>query len=107
MKSKIGISRWHSLGDGFDGMIHKATAKILADKYFKLAPLNCYLFTDMPKVFISYSHKDEDWKVRLQTQLAVLENQGLLSVWEDRKIAGGVTCREPDIFLLQAGFYHL
>ena len=43
----------------------------------------------MPKVFISYSHKDEDWKNRLQTQLAVLENQGLLSVWEDRKIAGG------------------
>lgn len=41
----------------------------------------------MPKVFISYSHKDEDWKNRLQTQLAVLENQGLLSVWEDRKIA--------------------
>ena len=43
----------------------------------------------MPKVFISYSHKDEDWKKRLQTQLAVLENQGLLSVWEDRQIAAG------------------
>lgn len=43
----------------------------------------------MPKVFISYSHKDEDWKNRLQTQLAVLESQGLLSVWEDRKIAAG------------------
>lgn len=43
----------------------------------------------MPKVFISYSHKDEDWKSRLQTQLAVLENQGLLSVWEDRQIAAG------------------
>ena len=43
----------------------------------------------MHKVFISYSHKDEDWKNRLQTQLVVLENQGLLSVWEDRKIAVG------------------
>ncbi len=43
----------------------------------------------MPKVFISYSHKDEDWKKRLQTQLAVLESQGLLSVWEDRQIAAG------------------
>ena len=43
----------------------------------------------MPKVFISYSHKDEEWENRLQAQLAVLENQGLLSVWEDRKIAGG------------------
>ncbi|MDD2775154.1 MAG: TIR domain-containing protein [Gallionella sp.] len=43
----------------------------------------------MPKVFISYSHKNEDWKNRLQTQLAVLEHQGLLSVWEDRQILVG------------------
>ncbi len=43
----------------------------------------------MPKVFISYSHKDEVWKDRLQKQLAVLEHQGLLSVWEDRQIAAG------------------
>ena len=43
----------------------------------------------MPKVFISYSHKDEIWKNRLQTQLAVLEMEGLLSVWEDRRIALG------------------
>jgi tetratricopeptide (TPR) repeat protein len=40
----------------------------------------------MPNVFISYSHKDETWKDRLQTQLAVLEMEGLLSVWEDRQI---------------------
>ncbi|MFZ1344121.1 TIR domain-containing protein [Thiothrix eikelboomii] len=43
----------------------------------------------MTKVFISYSHKDEAWKDRLQTQLAVLEMEGLLSVWEDRQIALG------------------
>jgi hypothetical protein len=43
----------------------------------------------MTKVFISYSHKDEAWKERLQTQLAVLEMEGLLSVWEDRQIALG------------------
>lgn len=43
----------------------------------------------MPKVFISYSHKDEAWKDRLQTQLAVLQMQGLLSVWEDRQIEAG------------------
>lgn len=42
-----------------------------------------------PRVFISYSHKDEIWKNRLQTQLAVLEMEGLLSVWEDRQIALG------------------
>ena len=43
----------------------------------------------MPKVFISYSHKDEVWKDRLQSQLAVLERQDLLSVWDDRQIAAG------------------
>lgn len=43
----------------------------------------------MPKVFISYSHKDEDWKNRPQTQLEVLEMEGLLSIWEDRQIQAG------------------
>ncbi len=43
----------------------------------------------MSKVFISYSHEDETWKDRLQTQLAVLEYEGLFSVWEDRQIETG------------------
>lgn len=41
------------------------------------------------KIFISYDHKDEIWKNRLQTHLAVLEMEGLLSVWDDRQIAWG------------------
>ena len=40
-------------------------------------------------IFISYSHKDEAWKNRLVTQLRVLEMQGLLEVWDDRRIAAG------------------
>ncbi|MGF1547226.1 MAG: toll/interleukin-1 receptor domain-containing protein [Thiotrichales bacterium] len=43
----------------------------------------------MTKVFISYSHQDEVWKNRLQTQLTVLEMEGLLSVWEDQQIEAG------------------
>jgi len=43
----------------------------------------------MSKVFISYSHKDEDWKNRLLTHLGVLEKQGLLEIWDDRRIQGG------------------
>ncbi len=43
----------------------------------------------MHKIFISYSHKDEDWKDRLVTHLGVLAQQGLLDIWEDRQIAGG------------------
>ncbi len=41
------------------------------------------------RVFISYSHKDEDWKERLHTQLKVLELENQLTVWEDRQIAAG------------------
>jgi hypothetical protein len=43
----------------------------------------------MNKIFISYSHKDEAWKDRLVTHLKVLEMQGLLEVWDDRKIGAG------------------
>jgi len=44
-----------------------------------------------PSVFLSYSHNDEKWKDRLRTQLKVLEQQGMLEVWEDRQIDGGDT----------------
>ena len=39
-----------------------------------------------PTIFISYSHKDEEWKDRLVTHLGVLHN---LEIWDDRRIAGG------------------
>jgi formylglycine-generating enzyme required for sulfatase activity len=43
----------------------------------------------MPKIFISYSHKDEDWKDRLVTHLGVLRHQRLFDLWDDRRIAAG------------------
>ena len=49
-----------------------------------------------PKVFISYSHKDEDWKDRLVAHLRVLEQEGALDVWDDRRIAAGEEWR-PEI----------
>lgn len=45
---------------------------------------------EKPTVFISYSHKDEDWKDRLVTQLAVLERQGHVDLWDDTRIGAGV-----------------
>jgi hypothetical protein len=42
-----------------------------------------------PTVFISYSHKDEEWKDRLVTHLGVLQSQGLLDLWDDRRISAG------------------
>jgi tetratricopeptide (TPR) repeat protein len=40
-------------------------------------------------IFISYSHKDEDWKDQLITQLRVLEPEGYYLLWDDRKIKAG------------------
>ncbi len=41
------------------------------------------------KVFISYSHKDARWLERLQVHLAPLEQEGILDLWDDTKIAAG------------------
>jgi len=42
-----------------------------------------------PTVFISYSHNDEACKDRLVSHLGVLEHEGLLDLWDDRRIGGG------------------
>ena len=47
-----------------------------------------------PAVFISYSHKDEAWKDRLVSHLRVLEYEGALDVWDDRRIEGGDDWRQ-------------
>ena len=42
-----------------------------------------------PTVFISYSHKDEEWKDRLRPHLGMLEKIGRLTIWDDREIDPG------------------
>jgi hypothetical protein len=42
-----------------------------------------------PIVFISYSHKDESWKDKLEVQLGVLAKENRLDPWDDRRIAAG------------------
>lgn len=44
---------------------------------------------NQPTVFISYSHKDEDWKDRLVAHLRVLQKEGLFDLWDDRRIEAG------------------
>jgi hypothetical protein len=49
-----------------------------------------------PAVFVSYSHRDEEWKDLLVRHLKVLELEELLTVWDDRRIAaGGDTTQQP------------
>jgi small GTP-binding protein len=45
---------------------------------------------NMPlKVFISYSHKDEEFKDELVTMLAGLQRRGVIDAWQDRRIEPG------------------
>ena len=41
------------------------------------------------KIFISYSHKDEDFKDELIIMLASLQRRGVIDAWQDRRIEEG------------------
>lgn len=41
------------------------------------------------KVFYSYAHADEEFRVQLETQLKILERNGLVRGWHDRRISAG------------------
>lgn len=42
------------------------------------------------KLFISYSHKDEKLREKLNTHLKLLERQGVIGTWHDRMILPGI-----------------
>lgn len=62
----------------------------------------------MAKVFFSYSHKDEELRNRLQTALVMLQRQGKIETWHDRRITAGTEfegeisthLEEADVILL-------
>lgn len=43
----------------------------------------------MTKLFFSYSHKDEELRNELETHLALLRRQGIITSWHDRRITAG------------------
>jgi hypothetical protein len=49
---------------------------------------------DAPKVFLSYSHEDEEWKDRITRSLRILERQGLAEVWDVSNVAAGTDWSE-------------
>lgn len=46
------------------------------------------------KVFISYSHEDEQWLEKLQIYLKPLEKRGLVERWDDTQIKAGMKWRD-------------
>ena len=45
--------------------------------------------TTLPKLFFSYSHRDEQLRDQLEVQLAMLKRQGVIETWHDRRITAG------------------
>lgn len=41
------------------------------------------------KLFISYAHRDEDFRLELNDHLSNMQRQGLIAAWHDRQIAPG------------------
>ena len=41
------------------------------------------------ELFISYSHKDEPLREKLDTHLSLLKRQGVIDAWHDRRIGAG------------------
>jgi predicted aspartyl protease len=42
------------------------------------------------EVFCAYSHKDETLRNELETHISILKRRGIVSVWHDRRISGGM-----------------
>jgi len=64
---------------------------------FKGAPKcggRAYERTQAPRLFYSYSHKDETLRNELETHLKLLQRQGLLESWYDRNIEAGAEWRQ-------------
>lgn len=45
--------------------------------------------TRKAQIFYSYSHKDELLRDALETHLSILERNGIISQWHDRRILAG------------------
>ena len=43
----------------------------------------------MTKVFISYSHTDENYRKELEKHLSVLKRNGYIDTWTDRELIAG------------------
>lgn len=47
------------------------------------------MISSADSIFLSYSHKDEVLRDELETHLKLLQRQGIISIWHDRKIPAG------------------
>lgn len=47
-----------------------------------------------PQLFISYSHQDDEFRVKLEEHLSLLKHEGIVDSWHDRRIMPGTEWEE-------------
>jgi hypothetical protein len=84
---------------GLQSFLHTHMEEIIAKVHSGTLSINATgskgpSMSNRTKVFISYAHKDEEWRGALRTFLLPLENEGLMDIWDDRKIKTGSRWRD-------------
>jgi hypothetical protein len=79
-----------------------------------ISPLAYKADKESPTVFVSYSHKDEKWRERLQVHLKPLVREGAIDLWDDSRIHTGqdwrteidkaLSCARVAVLLVSADF---
>ncbi|MGA9768354.1 MAG: TIR domain-containing protein [Blastocatellia bacterium] len=77
-----GIPLWHTAFEPLRHALHAQWERTLARK--EGDEVNSPL-----RIFISYSHRDEEFKDELVTMLAGLQRHGIVDAWQDRRIEAG------------------
>jgi hypothetical protein len=80
-------------------LLQKDVTLLLAEQFLlipqsRTTPTSNVTITQRKRIFISYSHKDQKWLLRLQTFLRPLVRENLLDFWDDTQIKVGIKWRE-------------
>lgn len=67
---------------------------VIGDLSTGLTPEHSIAPAQPATIFISYSHADEKHREQLEKHLSPLRHQGLVDVWHDRKIIGGMSWKK-------------
>jgi hypothetical protein len=79
----------NSLMSHFESILPPLFRYPLKTKDASQKPHNGEMAMARTKLFISYAHKDDNYREYVVEHLGVLENQGIIDVWDDRSIGAG------------------
>ena len=70
----------------YDSLPENSVLQMVARREYLMRPISR---PNGIEVFYSYSHRDEELRQQLESHLAILRRQGIITDWHDRKISAG------------------